>query len=240
MTVRNPPWSRDELIITLDFYVQHAPTIPRKTSSEIAGLSQKLNDLQKSIGGDTPDKFRNINGVYMKLMNFRRFDPDYKGKGLDRGNKDEEVVWKLYASRPSELKAVANAILSFANSGIEFPTLGEGANDEEEAEEGRILTKTHQYHERNRKLVKSKKDKVFGTMGSLCCEVCGFNFSSAYGTHGDGFIECHHTKPVSELNVGDKTNLSDLTLVCSNCHRMIHRKRPWLSVRELKAKVTRC
>jgi len=51
-----------------------------------------------------------------------------------------------------------------------------------------------------------------------------------YGDHGDGFIECHHTKPVSELQVGEKTKLSDLALVCSNCHRMIHRKRPWLSV----------
>ena len=67
----------------------------------------------------------------------------------------------------------------------------------------------------------------------LLCEACGFDFEQVYGEHGKGFIECHHTKPVSELKAGEKTKLSDLALVCSNCHRMIHRRRPWLSVSEL-------
>ncbi len=30
------------------------------------------------------------------------------------------------------------------------------------------------------------------------------------------------------------SKLEDLVLVCSNCHRMIHRKRPWLSATELR------
>jgi hypothetical protein len=41
--------------------------------------------------------FRNPNGVYMKLMNFRRFDPVYRAQGksgLVRGNKLEEIVWR--------------------------------------------------------------------------------------------------------------------------------------------------
>ncbi|MDO6522910.1 HNH endonuclease [Shimia thalassica] len=46
-------------------------------------------------------------------------------------------------------------------------------------------------------------------------------------------MECHHTVPVSEMKPGDKTKLSDLALVCANCHRMIHAKRPWLSIQEL-------
>jgi 5-methylcytosine-specific restriction protein A len=71
--------------------------------------------------------------------------------------------------------------------------------------------------------------------GKLACEICAFNFAICYGDRGNGFIECHHTKPVETLTAGDKTNLDDLALVCANCHRMIHRRRPWLSVAELRA-----
>ncbi|MDJ1631928.1 hypothetical protein QNN00_22945 [Bacillus velezensis] len=28
--------------------------------------------------------------------------------------------------------------------------------------------------------------------------------------------------------------MSDLILVCSNCHRMLHRKRPWPTIKELR------
>ena len=36
--MKNPPWSTDELIVTLDFYIRHSPNIPRKTSEEIKSL----------------------------------------------------------------------------------------------------------------------------------------------------------------------------------------------------------
>jgi hypothetical protein len=54
-------------------------------------LSRLLNQLTVTIGTGSPD-FRNPNGVYMKLMNFRRFDPIYQAQGksgLTRGNKLE-------------------------------------------------------------------------------------------------------------------------------------------------------
>jgi 5-methylcytosine-specific restriction enzyme A len=235
VAVRNPSWSRDELIVTLDFYLRHTPSIPSKTSSEILELSDFLNQLQLKIGGDIPDKFRNINGVYMKLMNFRRFDPDYEGAGLQRGNKDEEVVWNLYFSRQEELRKVSETIRSLVLSDAFIPSKEVLSDDEEESEEGQILTRTHRYRERDSKLAKRKKERVLKEKSFLSCEVCGFNFKKKYGDQGDGFIECHHMKPVSELVVGEKTKLSDLSLVCSNCHRMIHRKRPWLSVEKLKS-----
>ena len=81
---RNPAWTRDELILALDFYVRYSPKIPEKTSSEIAGFSNLLNNLAGQISGYKNEKFRNANGVYMKLMNFRRFDPNVSGKGLQR------------------------------------------------------------------------------------------------------------------------------------------------------------
>jgi len=59
----------------------------------------------------------------------------------------------------------------------------------------------------------------------LSCNVCGFNFEKIYGARGAEYIEVHHINPISsyeeEQVVDPKT---DLITVCSNCHRMIHRK----------------
>jgi len=54
---------------------------PRKGSAEIDELSETLNRLGRYLGIATEDRFRNVNGVYMKLMNFRRFDPLFTEAG---------------------------------------------------------------------------------------------------------------------------------------------------------------
>jgi predicted HNH restriction endonuclease len=98
---RNPPWVRDELILALDLYLRHAGNPPGKDSAEIIELSQTLDHLARYLGLTKSDRFRNPNGVYMKLMNFRRFDPTYQAQGksgLVRGNKLEEIVWRDFAS----------------------------------------------------------------------------------------------------------------------------------------------
>jgi len=174
----------------------------------------------------------------MKLMNFRRFDPEYTaaGKvGLTRGNKDEEVVWKLSSDEPERLAQVADAIrTTIANGSAELETVTISNDDYfAEAPEGRVLTRLHRTRERSRKLVERRKEQALKEHGQLqceVCEVCEFDFAERYGDHGDGYIECHHVKPVHELRPGERTKLSDLALMCANCHRMIHRSRPWLSL----------
>jgi 5-methylcytosine-specific restriction protein A len=232
--MRNPKWSRDELIVTLDFYLRHAPAIPEKGTKQIAELSQRLNILQTLIGGRKEEKFRNANGVYMKLMNFRRFDPNYHGKGLERGGKDEEVVWNLYANKKEELSKIAYFINQSIETRDKIEMISPLDQDEEEGNEGQILSRIHRYRERSRDLVDRKKSQFFGDHGSLHCEACGFDFLKIYGERGNGFIECHHTKPVSQLEEDGKTKVSDLVVLCSNCHRMVHRKKPWLKMDELK------
>ena len=92
----------------------------------------------------------------------------------------------------------------------------------------RIYTTKYERSSKNRKLA----IKIHGTK----CMVCGFDFAATYGNLGKNFIEVHHTKPLysleEEIQVDPET---DLVCVCSNCHRMIHRKRDSiLSVDELK------
>jgi 5-methylcytosine-specific restriction protein A len=54
---------------------------------------------------------------------------------------------------------------------------------------------------------------------------CNFDFGEIYGERGKGFIEVHHINPVSTLKSESQTNpKDDLIVLCSNCHRMVHRK----------------
>lgn len=106
--------------------------------------------------------------------------------------------------------------------------------DIDEFPEGKEKTRLHKSHERNAKVVKAKKQAVLQDTGKLLCEVCGFDFAEFYGNQGFGFAECHHNIPVHQLSKDHKTKLSELSIVCSNCHRILHRSRPMVSVRELR------
>lgn len=237
MPERNPNWTRDELILALEFYRRYSGNPPSKESKEILELSDTLNRMAHEQFKVTSD-FRNPNGVYMKIMNFRKFDPDYiaKGlKGLPNSGKLAEVVWNDFLGEPDRLNKTANAIRSFITTS-RIPTADEDEEGEaSEAREGRILSRIHTYKERDKKITARKKASILKAHGRLACECCSFDFEARYGERGAGFIEVHHTKPVIDLAPGSMTRIEDLVLLCANCHRMIHAKKPWLSVAELKS-----
>jgi 5-methylcytosine-specific restriction protein A len=240
---RNPTWVRDELILALEIYLRYAGNPPQKGSPEIDELSDTLNRLGRYLGIATADRFRNVNGVYMKMMNFRRFDPAFTGagkRGLSRGGKAEEAVWNEFSPYPRRCHAVAQTIRHALANAQEGETIADLAADGiEEAEEGRVITAMHRRYERNSKLIEAKKHRALATLGRLACEACGFDFSEHYGDRGDGFMECHHTKPVHALKSGEKTKIGDLRLLCANCHRMVHARRPWLTMEDLVAVLRR-
>lgn len=101
--------------------------------------------------------------------------------------------------------------------------------------EGRPLLKSHILRERNHQVISKAKERFLKIHGSLYCEICGFNFEKVYGPIGKDFIEGHHIKPVSEMQKNEKTQVEDIVLLCSNCHSMIHRKKPWLTKEELRS-----
>lgn len=237
--MRNPDWYRDELILALDLYMQNPSAPAGKTSAAVIALSDTLNSLGSRLGIRHEADYRNPNGVYMKMMNFRRFDPLFtaSGKvGLTRGNKLEEVIWKEFASEPDNLQKTAKAIRKAVSTGLDDDIFGDmdEAIGITEAPEGRLLTRMHQTRERNKTLVAAAKTRALKTLGTLSCEACSFDFGKAYGPHGDGFIEVHHCKPVHTLVEGSKTKLEDLALLCANCHRVLHRRTPWLTVEEVR------
>jgi len=73
------------------------------------------------------------------------------------------------------------------------------------------------------------------------CNVCGFNFAARYGEVGEGFIHVHHLVKVSA--VGSEYQLNpevDLRPVCANCHSMLHRRDPPLTIEELRVRLHEC
>ena len=72
--------------------------------------------------------------------------------------------------------------------------------------------------------------KIHGTR----CMVCGFSFEETYGKLGKDYIEVHHIRPIS-TGTRNTDPAKDLVCLCSNCHRMIHRKKDKvLRIEELK------
>ena len=89
-------------------------------------------------------------------------------------------------------------------------------------------------YERNPKL-RNKAIKIHGTT----CMACGFDFGKTYGASGEGYIEVHHIIPLSDSGEEVEVNpITDLIVVCSNCHRMIHRKKNHtLTLEELRGQI---
>jgi len=96
-------------------------------------------------------------------------------------------------------------------------------------------TKKYIRHRRiERKSSAAKKAKeILGTK----CQGCELSFESIYGGIGAGFIEAHHKIPLSSLKEGQQTKLNpelDFAVLCSNCHRMVHKTTPILTLEELR------
>lgn len=91
----------------------------------------------------------------------------------------------------------------------------------------------HKRIERNRNLSKKAK-KIHGYK----CKACGFDFEEKYGPIGREFIEAHHLVPLARLK-GEVVSLSpqrDFTVLCSNCHRMIHKTESVGNVEEFRTR----
>lgn len=107
-------------------------------------------------------------------------------------------------------------------------------------EEGTLELKNVKQRKRSEKLRKIAIER-FKENGHLLCGVCKFDFLEKYGEHGKDFIEIHHKEPIHEMTIaGNKLKIGEALKkvfpLCSNCHKMIHRKRgKMLSIEELKS-----
>lgn len=113
-------------------------------------------------------------------------------------------------------------------------------DEDETVSEGRVSQVAAQRRDRSKRLRSTALELFSDAHGRCACKACGFDFYSTYGERGDGYIEIHHIKPIFTYEDEDTDQaisaaLTNLVPLCSNCHRMIHRKRDdiW-SIEELK------
>ena len=229
---RPPNWIIDEWLLALDFYLKHKDRLPSKNSQEIKALSVRLRALRSSFA-DLPANFRNPAGVAMQVSQFAALDPTHNWKGM-RVSKGARQVWEAHKGDLAQVPKIVKKIDSFTQADFSVPSAESIGVCE--AIEGQILTYWHVRRERSTRLTRRKKEQFQDeNKGRLFCEICRFDYARRYGEHGEGFIEAHHTRPLSQLpNEGATIKLADLILLCASCHRMIHRKTPWLTPDELR------
>lgn len=230
---RNPAWKRDEVILALDLYFSLKPGEMSTKNEKVIKLSHILSSLPIHSERRNHNNFRNPNSVVMKLGNFKSIDPNYTGEGLKAGSILDKSIWNEFHQEKIRLNDVAKSIV-LGTVNLEIEESSSRNIEEEDFPEGKILYRLHKSRERNNKLVREKKKSAL-LKNNLKCEVCEFDFKKIYGDLGEGYIECHHITPISQYNDMKNTKLEELILVCSNCHRMLHRKRPWLSKNQLKS-----
>jgi 5-methylcytosine-specific restriction enzyme A len=104
--------------------------------------------------------------------------------------------------------------------------------------EGNRVNKERTTYTRSKKLRDSAL-QYYAVEGRVVCLACQFDFESMYGELGKGFIEIHHMKPIVAFEDEDlerkiQDALKEVIPLCSNCHRMVHRRKGFvLSLDEL-------
>jgi 5-methylcytosine-specific restriction protein A len=67
------------------------------------------------------------------------------------------------------------------------------------------------------------------------CNGCDLRMADLYGPIGEGVIHVHHIEPVSSMAAPKILNpATDLVPLCPNCHVIVHRRNPPISIEELK------
>ena len=138
----------------------------------------------------------------------------------------QDTIWNLFRNQFNPI--IKNEV--FGNNFL----IGEQGQIEGDKVPRKHLT-YESTHRNSKKVLEKKAEALLKGNGRIKCECCNFDFVESFGVHGKEFIECHHN---IFLSTGVRpTFLADLSLVCSNCHRMLHRRKPdktYYTVKELK------
>lgn len=222
-------WARDELILALDLYHRVGARVS-KEHPEVRALSKLLRSGPR-VRDSRPDvRYRSTGAVHLKLQNFLSLDPAYSRSALGHVGAGDRELWVEYAGRGEDLSWEAFLI---KGSWLD-PEILAGDGAVEKFPEGSVSYALHKRYERSGRARRLAKRNFLNANGRMYCEICEFDFGEQYGELGREWIEVHHDLPVSALGKSKTTRVKDLRMVCANCHRMLHCRRPWLTVAGLR------
>jgi len=141
----------------------------------------------------------------------------------------------------ADLQAIVRAFQALSyRGGIDADVDTQSDVDEEYAKSNLTITETRKYayHRKvERNHTAANQAKMFhGTR----CQACDLDFSERDGVVGEGFIEAHHLKSISELAEGVTVSYdvaADFAVLCANCYRRIHCSADPSDIRALRAQV---
>ena len=225
----NPNWTREEVILALELYHSSKGSIPGTKDERVILLSKELRSLPYHRQEAKKQSFRNPAGVAFKLQNIRQVAT---GHGLGNTSKIDREVWNSFGNNPVATKEAANRIRQC----IELVKDNYPYNDDHEFTEGRAVTEVHIRIERDKtirkKLLNSRK-----AQDRFSCDICSYNGQELDHNIRESVFEAHHTIPLSGSGKV-KTKLRDISLLCANCHRLIHRlmnlEKRWIGIDEAR------
>lgn len=210
-------------------------------------LSQKLKDLRQ-LGDDlTPelqslkdDDLLDVLRIGSENFNWKVSPSDVlRLKQPIPLPQDDAFIFNLkrFVKASTMTSGSFDVLFEYAKEQINFQS-SSNENDENQESEGYVdghptLVK-HKRFERSAALVTAAKHDFFKKHKRYFCEICEFDFKLHYGNAGKNYIEAHHIVPLSNLNKVVIKRPSDLIMVCSNCHSMLHHGNPWLTVKQVK------
>jgi predicted HNH restriction endonuclease len=178
---------------------------------------------------------RAVTGVYNKVMNIRHLDPRVEQEGLSGGGAAIQAAWDRYFNADDlsldiekiqeDLPRSWKANYVFVDPSEDEGVVGAGAEGKRRKVLGIRI-------ERSKKL----RDRCLAHWG-YSCQVCDLNFEERYGAIGKDFIHVHHLNSIAVTGETQTDPVKDLRPVCPNCHSMLHKEYPPLSIDGLKAMI---
>ncbi|MFY0637286.1 HNH endonuclease [Maricaulis maris] len=231
----NPNWTRDEVILALELYLECADQIPSPSDPRVVNLSKWLQRNPEHAEAVTNEKFRNPAGVAFNLQNIRSVAT---GVGLKNTSKTDQAVWEEFGEKPEKVRELASQI----RAAIEATSKLKPRDQEDEltSPEGRVVTRAHVSYERSKSL-RHEALKARRESGEPSCDCCGYRPPNLPDADWPlSALEVHHVVPIAKTGKRT-TKLSDIALLCANCHRLIHRviarEGFWPTALELRAKL---
>jgi hypothetical protein len=126
-------WTREEVILAMDFYVSVGATDGRSIPGQASAQIKQLSDLLRRLSAYPPEvwdeKYRNANGVYKKLMNLRAIQEGGE-HGLSRYSQLDVAVWHEFEDDLPRLHNEAAAIRARLQEGAIQPAKAEPAMED--------------------------------------------------------------------------------------------------------------
>ncbi|HEX5758012.1 MAG TPA: HNH endonuclease [Thermoanaerobaculia bacterium] len=204
--------------------IRNARTGGPSLSNFFSGI--QIGDLAIIAGGGRRFHVAEVTGPYTWRSEPDSLDDYQHQRSVVVTDDDPNALWSALGGRiaPAQNSYLTVALCSFGEA---------GKND---------LAETERYSEGSRFEVLATRYERDPCARRRCiehhgdsCRGCGLDFGETYGDLGRGFIHVHHLQPLAEAE-GERSvdPISDLIPLCPNCHAMVHRRRPPLSLEELK------